>query len=123
MFKKKSKIILEKFPEEDIIKKQVGANCFGQESKGLRQIRGNGVLILTDEELFFEYWVPEREIHIPIKSINAIEKTKWHLKKTKGRPLLKVNYFNDEGEEDSIAWWVNDVQEWVNVLERKILSS
>jgi hypothetical protein len=49
LIKKKLLARLEKrFVSEKIIQLSLKANFFGQKSKGLNQIRGNGVLVLTD---------------------------------------------------------------------------
>ena len=90
------------------------ANFFGQESLKLKQVRGNGVLILTPSELFFEMWLPKRIFQIPITDIIEIEKTKWHLKKTKSRDLLKIIFTNPTGEIDSAAWLIRDLDMWIS---------
>jgi hypothetical protein len=121
MFAKRSKDIISKFNEVDILQIHAGANFFGQESKGLRQIRGNGVLILTEHELYFEMWVPKNRIcRILIRDIIQIEITKWHLKKTKSRPLLKVIFTNNLGKKDSGAWLVRDLDNWIETIQRLV---
>jgi len=114
MFANRSKSILKKFEDKDIIRVFVGANFFGQESLKLRQVRGNGVLVLTSKELYFEMWIPKRVFRIPLYSIIDFEETKWHLRKTKNRPLLKIIFTNQKGETDSAAWIVRDLDLWVN---------
>jgi hypothetical protein len=114
MFAKRSRCILEKFEEKDIIRYSIGANFFGQESLKLKQVRGNGVLVLTPKELYFELWLPKRVYQIPIDSIIDIEVTKWHLRKTKSRDLLKVIFTNPTGETDSSAWIVRELDLWIN---------
>ncbi|NHK32911.1 MAG: hypothetical protein FK730_16305 [Asgard group archaeon] len=119
MFVKRSRKIIENFPNQDIIRVFAGANFFGQESVGVWQFRGNGVLILTSEELYFELWMPKnRSCRIPIQSIVKVETTKWHLKKTKNRILLKVVFINENGETDSAAWLIRDLEQWINAIEK-----
>ena len=65
-------------------------------------------------------YAPKRQFNVPLKSISKIETTKWHLKKTKSRPLLKVIYTNDMREEDSVAWLVRDLENWLKVLNQTI---
>ncbi len=115
-FQRKDKDILENFQGGKIILKSNFANFFGQESKGRGQIRGNGLLILTEDELFFAMYLPKREFHIPIRSISNIETTNKHLGKTKLRALLKVNFSNEIGNADSCAWLVGDLDKWIQVL-------
>jgi len=122
LFKKRKEEIMKKFEGKKVIGAFGSANFFGVESKGVRQVRGNGVLVLTDEKLYFEMWVkPKTIIEIPIKSITKIDIVKSHLHKSKFRPLLKVNFTNGIGEHDSIAWMVNNLEEWRNALEKLIL--
>ncbi|NPE06841.1 MAG: hypothetical protein GNW80_01045 [Asgard group archaeon] len=120
MFAKRSTSILEKFEDKDIIRAFVGANFFGQESLKLRQVRGNGVLVLTSKELYFEMWTPNRVYRIPIHSIIDFEETKWHLRKTKNRPLLKIIFTNPMGETDSAAWIVKDLDLWINDIRNQM---
>ena len=117
MFRKKNSKILEKYSNLGIVLSCEGANFFGQESLTMKQVRGNGVLILTNEELIFEYWFPKRVLRIPLSKIHGLEKTKWHLRKTKGVNLIKVRFTNKEYKEDSAAWWVKDIEQWTQLLE------
>ncbi|MCK5046853.1 MAG: hypothetical protein KAS22_09760 [Candidatus Heimdallarchaeota archaeon] len=120
MFVKRSKSILAKFEGKDIIRSCVGANFFGQESLKLRQVRGNGVLVLTPRELYFEMWLPKRVYQISIDAIIDIEVTKWHLKKTKSRDLLKIIFTNHREETDSSAWIVKDLDLWINDIRNQM---
>lgn len=120
LINKRVKGILDRFKGRKVLKTSPGADFFGQESLGLRQVRGNGVLILTEEELYFQMWVPNREFHIPVSSIVGVETPKSHLRKTKLKPLLKVIFNNRKNEIDSSAWLVKDLSVWREVLERFI---
>ncbi len=102
--------------DPNVILQARGANFFGQESKGMMQLRGNGNLILANQELFFKYWLKKKEISIPISNIQTTEIVKSHLHKTVGQPLLKVNFQNEFGELDSAAWWVRDVNPWITAI-------
>lgn len=124
MFKKRIKEILAKFQENEIVKVSESANYFGLESKGVKQIRGNGVLILTKEKLYFEMWVrPKTIIEIPNNSIQKIESVKSHLKKSRFQKLLKVIFTTERGNVDSVAWLVRDLDEWMRFLEKMKLAS
>jgi hypothetical protein len=88
------------------------ANCFGVESAGMAQIRGNGCLAATDEEILFLMWVPRKELRIPRGQVTAVERTRSHLGKTIFRDLLRVRFVNDAGQPDSVAWYVRNLPEW-----------
>ena len=95
-----------------------GANSFGVESGGRWQIRGNGCLAATADEILFVMWFPRREVHIPRSHVTAVERARSHLGKTAGRNLLRVRFTNDDGRPDSIAWWVANLREWEALLAR-----
>jgi len=119
LFKNRIKEIITKFQENEIIKVSESANYFGLESKGVKQIRGNGVLILTKEKLFFEMWVkPKTIVEIPINSIQKIESVKSHLRKSRFQKLLKVIFTNERRNLDSVAWLVRDLGDWMQFLEK-----
>jgi len=92
------------------------ASFFGQASRGVMQVRGNGTLILTDSELIFEMWVPNREIRIPLRSIESLENPTWFLGKSRFVPLLKVGYTDAQGSTDAMAWQVSDLSGWMRQI-------
>ena len=92
------------------------ANSFGVESAGKWQVRGNGCLALTEHELLFAQWVPNRLVRIPRKSIVEVTTARSHLGKTMFRDLLKVVWTTDLGTQDSIALWVKDLDDWLEAL-------
>jgi hypothetical protein len=92
------------------------ANFFGVESKGKAQMRGNGCLVATADEIVFVMWLPRREVRIPREHVIGIERARWHLGKSVGRELLRVRFTNDAGAPDSVAWWVADLPAWEAAL-------
>ncbi|MFW9952864.1 MAG: hypothetical protein ACFFKA_22310, partial [Candidatus Thorarchaeota archaeon] len=68
-FRKRINEIHQKFNDKKILLVDDISNFFGLESSGVWKIRGNGVLILTEKELFFGMWKPKRELVILIESI------------------------------------------------------
>ena len=119
--KKRINEIMEKFKDKKVLGAYGNAMFFGQESRGITQIRGNGVLVLTETELYFEMWFPKRILQIPFNSIQRIETPKSHLGKTRNKKLLKVVFINESGEIDSVAWFIRKrVEEWVVALEKII---
>ena len=105
-----------RFGGQMVLLQALNANFFGQQSKGVRQIRGNGALVLTEDELWFLLGIPSREISIPLRDITSVSLVKSHLGKTKFRPLLRVEYLS-EGIADSVAWAVNDPEKWKATIE------
>ncbi|MBD3195566.1 MAG: hypothetical protein GF317_10950 [Candidatus Lokiarchaeota archaeon] len=116
LFKKKIKRAHERFSKEEIILACDDANYFGMESRGVREVRGNGTLILTEEIIFFLKWVPEDIIEIPLNKIQDITTPKSHMHRSAFLKLLKVSFLNQEGNQDSVAWFVRDLDKWTKAL-------
>jgi hypothetical protein len=109
--------IATQFTGGDVLLITPSANFFGLESKGMRQARGSGMLVLTRDRLYFEMYVPRRITDIRLSAISAIETPGSHLGKTKMTPLLKVFYSNANNQPDSAAWLVKDLEKWRRVLQ------
>ena len=108
--------IEKRFPPSDVLLSETLALSFGQQSKGLAQLRGNGALALTSTELCFVMYVPERELRIPLPSVEAVSLVRSHLGKSQGVQLLHVR-FKDQEAEDAIAWRVPDPNVWKDKIE------
>ena len=85
----------------------------GLESRGPRQVRGNGWLALTPDELRFRQWVPDRETRIPLAAVSTVETKRWWLGKSVGSRLLCVRWRTPDGAEDAMAWEVRDLDGWL----------
>jgi len=82
--------VLDKFDKSSkILKVSARANFFGLESKKSRQLRGNGILILTKNELYFSMFLSKKVIEIPISSIKSIE-TPRRARKQRGLGIRKL---------------------------------
>jgi len=114
---KKAGELLERFSDRKVVSVKSNANFFGQESLGYSQMRGNCSLVITEDEIFSEMWLPKKSITIPITSVVSIETPKSFLGKSRGRPLLKVVFINKNGLNDSAAWQVSDLSETVKLLK------
>jgi hypothetical protein len=115
--RKFNETIKKKFAGKQIVRQSTGANFFGQSSRGVGQIRGNGALVLTPSELYFIMFVPRKELTIPLQSVTSVSTPRSHLGKTVGWRLLRVDYRSPSGE-DAAAWAVQDVDEWASSVER-----
>jgi hypothetical protein len=87
------------------------ANCFGLQSLGKTQSRGNGFLALFEDELVFLQWIPKRDVRIRLDRVIAVDETSGFLGKTIGRPLLRV-VWRDPERREVVAWWVADLAAW-----------
>jgi hypothetical protein len=104
----------ERYPDARQIDR--AASFFGQESRGVTQMRGNGTLILTESDLIFEMWVPNKAFRIPLRSIQSLENPSSFLGKSRFTPLLKVVYTNEQGTMDAMAWQVPDITSWMRYI-------
>ena len=95
------------------------ANFFGQKSLGIGQVRGNGVLALTEEDIYFLMWLPRRELRIPRSSIQEIKTPRSFLGKSKLTPLLEIVYTcPQKGKPESAAWLTSQLQALKLALEK-----
>ena len=101
----------ERFPAAEVLRSETMAQSYGEQSRGAAQARGSGALALTKGELFFLLYVPERELRVPLSSIQATAIVRSHLGKTSGVKLLKVTFTTEDGE-DAVAWRVPDPDAW-----------
>lgn len=92
------------------------ANCFGVESAGAAQLRGNGCLALGPDLLVFAMWLPKRDIVVPRTRILEVDTPRSHLRKSVGRPLLRVAWAREDGVQDRAAWFVRDLDAWLAAL-------
>ncbi len=100
----------------DGVKRKANARGLGLESRGRGQVRGNGWLVLTDDELRFSQWVPSRETRIPLAAVTTVETKRWWLGKSVGSRLLCVRWRTPDGAEDAMAWEVRDLDSWLAEL-------
>ena len=92
------------------------ARGLGLESRGASQVRGNGWLVLTADELRFRQWVPDRETRIALAAVTEVTTERWWLGKSVGSKLLVVRWRTPEGAEDAMAWEVRDLDGWLAAL-------
>jgi hypothetical protein len=101
----------------DGVRRKANAQGLGLQSAGRGQVRGNGWLVLTDDELRFKQWIPAREDRIPRAAITEVSTPRVWLGKTVGRKLLCVRWRTPDGGEDAMAWEVRDVESWLSALQ------
>jgi len=97
----------------DAAERTANARGLGLESLGATQVRGNGWLVLTPDELHFRQWVPNRETRIPLAAVTTVETKRWWLGKSVGSKLLCVRWRTPDGGEDAMAWEVRDLDRWL----------
>lgn len=109
----KAKVRLREIAGARTAKRQAGVRSFGIRSKGKAQARGNGGLVLFDDELVFVQLVGGNDARIPLASITAIQTPRSFLGKTTGVRLLEVTWTTGDGKTDAIALQVRDLETWI----------
>lgn len=115
--RKLDRLVAEKFDRREILGATIRANFFGVKSKGGAQIRGNGALVLTGDEIHFIRAVPLMEFSIPKSSIRKVSTPRSFNGKSVLVPLLCVSYDTEAGE-DSVAWALPNTMQWKDAIER-----
>ncbi len=105
-----------RFKPEEVVHLDV-ANLFGILSRGGKQIRGNGALVLTRDSLYFLRAVPAAEFVVPLTDISAISFPRSFNRKSVFSELLRVDYTR-EGSPEAMAWAVRNPAEWKERIER-----
>lgn len=94
-------------------------NYFGRQSDGVMQMRGNGSLLLTEDSLVFELWVPQKRLMIPLNSITEITNPRAFLGKSKGQRLLRIDYTGENNQPDAAAWLVRNLETTQTSIEKQ----
>lgn len=105
----------QQYPNARLI--DAAVSFWGQQSRGVGQVRGNGTLIVTNDAVIFQMWGPIQEYRIPMNAIQSIENPRAFLGKTQGVLLLKINFLNDSGQPDAMAWRLRDLSRVQQVIE------
>lgn len=117
--KKLEAVINERFKLEEIIASTTRANFFGVESRGGKQLRGKGALVLTGKTLYFFRAVPFKEYRIPLHTMTKISTPRSFNKKSVIAKLLCVHY-NMDSQQDAMAWAVREPGQWKSRIESLI---
>ena len=109
--------LAKKYSSGDIICHDNSAHYFGMELFKGKQNRGKGVLVLAHNELYFLKLLPKIELCIPLKRIKRCVATTNFLGKSVHKPLLKVDFNDEDGALNSVAWHVKNLVTFENSLK------
>ncbi|HNC96784.1 MAG TPA: hypothetical protein PLA94_21600 [Myxococcota bacterium] len=113
------KMLSEQFPGGVPSLSSPGANCFGVESRGRWQVRGNGALAISPAGLWFRGVMNGIALDVPLEQLRGVELVDSHLsKRVFGRKLLKIHFQGEQGAEDSVAFLVDNPGRWQQEIER-----
>ncbi len=88
------------------------------ESSGYSQTSGMGYIALTERYLYFELVLLDLVITVPTGKLCGAE----FVRRLKGvspvRKMLRIMFVNENGEDDSIAINVKDMEQWKRVISQ-----
>lgn len=91
------------------------ANFSGLESKGPAQVRGNGFIALTEQDLRVTRVLPPAEWHIPFPQIKTVTLEPSFLGKRRTSQVLVIS-FESDGQPDRLGVYVSDGPAWVEAI-------
>ena len=97
------------------VRRTTAATSLGIESEGASQTRGTGTLVITDVEVAFAQWQPDRLVRVPRAAITKVDTTRTHLGKTMKDDVLRIAW-TDGDTDDSVAFYVRDLDPWLTDL-------
>ncbi len=109
--------IAKRYNSQDIVCHDNLANYLGLEIFKGKQFRGKGVLLLVQDELYFFRLHPVMELCIPLKRITRIVTPTKFLNISSPTPLLQVNFQQEDGTSNSVAWKIGDVTSFTQSLK------
>lgn len=106
------------FGHKDVLRLEKHATFKGQRSHGFSQAQGGGYLVLTNDELYFEMGLLDKVLSIPAGNITGVDQGTRMLGVGTVRPMLKVEFTDDQGEMDEIVLMVKELSEWKQAIAR-----
>ena len=102
----------------DAAKRTENVRGLGLQSRGKGQVRGNGWLVLTDDELRFKQWIPDaRGPHPARDAVTEVETPRVVARQNGRAEAAFVRWRTPDGGEDAMAWEVRDVDAWLSALQ------
>lgn len=95
-----------------------GANVSGLESQGMVQVRGNGVIALTGDDLRITRAAPSAEWRIPFDQIKEVTLESSFLGKRRSMQVLVITFAEDGQPADRIGVYVRQPQAWLEAIKQ-----
>lgn len=96
--------------------RRMAATALGRTDADAEPLTGTGTLVLTADEVAFAQWRPSRLWRIRRDHIARTDTTREHLGKAMKDDVLRLTWQDDHGAEESIAFFVRDVDPWLGDL-------
>lgn len=108
-----------RYGSEEILCHDNLAHFLGFDSLKGKQTRGQGVLVLARDELYFFKLHPRMELCIPLKRIKRVVTPKSFLDISSPLPLLQIHYQQEDGRSSSVAWKLRNLELFTNSLKQQ----
>jgi hypothetical protein len=100
-----------------------GVNYFGQATEPGKPRRSSGFLLLLPDSLFYRSRVKKIELKIPSSRIARVYHDHTHKGVDLHTSLVKVDFFNDRNQKDTVAFKVPYPPQWINAIENSLLKN
>ena len=74
-----------------------------------------GCLALSDSDLMFVTWAPQKEFRVPRSAITSVSTSADDLAGVQ-KAMIVVAYTGDDGAEVTASWRLTDIVEWLTAL-------
>ena len=91
------------------------ANGFGTEPPSAGGLRSMGCLALSDSDLMFVTWAPQKEFRLSRSAITSVDTSADDLAGVQ-KAMVMVAYTADDGTEVTASWRLPDIVEWLTAL-------
>ena len=100
---------------EKILEIEPKANGFGTEPAEAGGLRGMGCLAVSDADLMFVTWAPQKEFRIARSAITGVDTSTDDIGGTQ-KAMVMVTYTTDGGDSAVASWRLPELTEWLTVL-------
>jgi len=100
---------------DKILEIEPKANGFGTEPAEAGGLRGMGCLAVTDSDLMFVTWAPQKEFRIARSAITGVDTSTDDIGGTQ-KAMVMVTYDTDGGTSAVASWRLPELTEWLTVL-------
>ena len=100
---------------DNVVEIEPKANGFGTEPAEAGGLRGMGCLAVSETDLMFVTWAPQKEFHIKRSAITGVDTSTDDIGGTQ-KAMVMVTYTTDGGESAVASWRLPELTEWLPVL-------
>jgi hypothetical protein len=105
-------------PAKEILLISDGAHCSAFPGESV-PLRGNGLLVLTRDELHFKLWAPRRDLIVPLRRIYKVDIAGSFAGRWGRLPLLHIAFDDEFGRQLETAWAMPGAKRWADEIIEK----